>query len=173
MRPLTSAPYRALALSRHEVEGCGDVVLHYKACRRALRHARKLAMEAHKLQPPPIINYLLTRLVEELRCYTEADRQRAEASQESNKQTALPPPPAPAKPQAIPPGLEWIDLALALLLRHKGDITAKEVALRVGVSEPTLCKNEDWQKARETYRQSRKKSEEKSDAPSEAESDEE
>jgi hypothetical protein len=172
-RLVTVAPLRAYT-SRLAVEECGDPVLHYKALRRLLREARKLSAEVAKLNPPPAVTCYMTRLIEELRSWHDADKLRAYP-------TKLPfplvapaakhiPPPEPASP---PPGLEWIDLALALLIRHKGNITAKEVAARVGVSEPTLCKNEDWQKARETYRQSRKKSEEKSDTPSEAESDDE
>jgi hypothetical protein len=152
MRPLLSAPFRALALSRHDVEGCGDDVLHYNASRLAHRHARKLAKEVHKLQPPPVINYLLTRLVEELRCYTEADRQRAEASQESNKQTA------PAV------DIDKISLALGILHAHKGDITAKEVAAKVGMSESALSRNEEWKTARAILKQSRNNFSESSQA---------
>jgi hypothetical protein len=167
-RVLQSAPFRALALSRHEIEGCGDVVLHYRACRRALRHARELAKEVAHLNLPAAFNYHLVRLVEELRCHAE----RSRPVQESNKQSAALPI-ATIKPQPVPSGLEWIDLALALLIRHKGNITAKEVAARVGVSEPTLSKNEEWQKARETFRQSRKKSEEISEPANVEESDDE
>jgi hypothetical protein len=152
MRPLTSAPFRALALHRHDAEGCGDVVLHYKACRRALRHARKLALEVAKLHPPPAMNYLLTRLVEELRSYTEADHQRALASQESNKQTA------PAV------DIDKISLALGILHAHKGDITAKEVAAKVGMSESALSRNDEWKLARAILKQSRNNFSESSQA---------
>jgi hypothetical protein len=165
---VTVAPSRAYA-SVFAVEECGDGMLHYTAIRKALRAARILADDIAELHPPPAINSLMLRVVEQLRELAANTHHHVQALQ------AAPPvpPTVPAKPQPVPSGLEWIDLALALLIRHKGNITAKEVAARVGVSEPTLCKNEEWQKARETFRQSRKKSEEISEPANVEESDDE
>jgi AraC-like DNA-binding protein len=138
-RVLQSAPFRALALSRHEIEGCGDVVLHYRACRRALRHARELAKEVAHLNLPAAFNYHLVRLVEELRCHAERSRPVQESKQ-----------PAPAV------DIDKISLALGILHAHKGDITAKDVAAKVGMSESALSRNPEWQKARAILKQSGK-----------------
>lgn len=169
---MTAAPLRA-QLPSLAVEECGDAVLPYRDCRKALRTAKKLGTAVAKLRPPPILNILMSRVIEQLRGLTDDHRQRPEP----------PPPPAPPTPPptappadppapALPNGLEPIDIALALLLRHKGDITAKEVAARAGMSESKLSRHEDWKKARAIYLQSGVQSENNLDPENTGETEE-
>jgi CRP-like cAMP-binding protein len=154
-RLVTVAPLRAYT-SRLAVEECGDPVLHYKALRRLLREARKLSVEAAKLNSPAAVTCCMMRLIEELRSWHDADKLRAESSHPPS----LPLVPHPAKPvpsptgppaatgkPTFPPNFNMKAYAFGLKEDDR-TLTQKQIAEQCGVEQSTVSR---WFKERPEY----------------------